>query len=244
MPQPRHPTLGPTATSAPTTSRDLPEDWKLEAACSSYTGPLDDLPTSLCAVCPVQEPCGDLYLTVQAMLVESETQHTSRQQLGGVWGGIPRFDAPVRVAQEYGDLEIRPCSDECDEPTFARGACREHYNKQYWAARQEGYYRAGPSTRTCTVDDCEEKHAARGMCSHHYHKWRMAQKALGNKPEKPSQASARPIDEPTYAGYSRAVRAGRDPTEAQRAAKVAYGHERWERMKASGLTPEGGKVRP
>lgn len=104
-------------------------NWKDQAACSTYQGPLDKLPTSMCAVCPVQAPCDELYLTLQAELDDHFSKPT-RLDLGGVWGGHPRSVVMPTVVEG-----IVACDDSCSASVWARGACREHYNQQYWKQR-------------------------------------------------------------------------------------------------------------
>ena len=210
---------------APATGRELAGDWKLEAACAEYTGPVMDIPTSLCAVCPIRTQCETLYVGMQAELDEDQTAHATRQYLGGVWGGEARREARHQV--RFGSVPIEPCGDECDAPRHARGACRNHYNKQHKANREKFNITPQPP-RLCDVEGCSEGHDSRGMCAHHYYKWRIAQADLGIDLERPEPTrSSKPIDEATYAGWARAKRAGVETTVKQDAAHAAYVRAAW-----------------
>ncbi len=208
---------------APTTNRALPEDWKLEANCATFDGPVMEIPTSLCVACPVRTQCDALYVQLQTWLTEDEMAHATTQYLGGVWGGEPKRAPRDQVA--YRSVKINPCGDECGAPRHARGACRNHYNQQYRAGARGGQPKV---VRLCEIPGCEEKHNSRGMCAHHYYKWRVMQADLGEPLERPvpePRPSTGPIDEPTYAGYRRARRAGVIPTPEQNAAHAAYARE-------------------
>ena len=152
---------------APVTARTLVEDWKLEAACASYDGPVMDIPTSLCAVCPVREECNSLYLGMQADIDAEKTEHATRVYLGGVWGGVTRREA--RHSVRRGSVPIEACGDECDRPRFARGACKTHYQFQYDRWKRGRKIVLPPRRRLCSLNGCNRKHEAKGLCQHHYH---------------------------------------------------------------------------
>ena len=116
---------------APATSRTLPEDvnWKHEAACADHTGPVMQVPLSLCAACSVRTECNALYLELQETIDATRDPNEAKQHLGGIWGGLARQEARHQVA--FGSVPIEPCPDSCTAPRHARGACRNHYNQQY-----------------------------------------------------------------------------------------------------------------
>ncbi len=160
------------ARQAPATSRPLPEDWKLQAACAEYDGPVMDIPTSLCAVCPVQVECGALWAGMQAAIDAEQTTHSTRVYLGGMWGGEHRKEA--RHSVRHGSVPIEACGDECDRPRFARGACKNHYQFQYDRWKKGRKIVLPPRRRLCSLNGCNRKHEAKGLCQHHYHQSRKA----------------------------------------------------------------------
>ena len=219
------------ALQAPATTKALPEDWKLEAACSEYVGPIMDLPASLCAVCPVREQCEATWVKLQGEIDEDRTQHATRVYLGGVWSGEPKREARHNV--RHGPVPIVPCTDECDAPRHARGACKNHYNAQH-AAFKRGRPNVSVEPRICDIDGCTTKHESRGFCAHHYHQWRKAEKLAGREIVRPApKVSTKPIDEPTNAGWARALRAGRQPTAEQAAAHALYAKNLYHERKAA-----------
>ena len=115
----------------PATSRGLPEDlnWKLQAGCTSYKGPVMEVPIELCEPCPVRTECGALYAEMQADIDADRGPNEAKQYLGGIWEGEKKQSARHQVA--FGSIPIEPCPDDCEAPRHARGACRNHYQQQY-----------------------------------------------------------------------------------------------------------------
>ncbi len=123
------------SSQAPANTRLDPEDWRLEANCANYEGPILELPASLCIECPVKRQCGLLWKGMQDMLNEETTGHHPKSYLGGVWEGEAKPQARPQVG--FGTVPIEPCGDDCKAPRKARGACRNHYQLQYARWKRE-----------------------------------------------------------------------------------------------------------
>ncbi len=122
-------TLSP---QAPAGTHLRAEDWKLEANCATYTGPIVELPASLCVDCAIRTPCEALWKTMQDELTRKLDPRAPIPYLGGVWGGKPRPEAGQKgYKYPYGTFVIEPCGDDCEAPIHARGACKPHYESQY-----------------------------------------------------------------------------------------------------------------
>lgn len=68
---------------------------------------------------------------------------------------------------------------ECGKHVFARGWCRNHWNR--WRAHGDplgGLFRQKPGG-PCAVSGCDERSLRRGMCGPHYERWRRHGDPLG-----------------------------------------------------------------
>lgn len=78
----------------------------------------------------------------------------------------------------------------CDRPTWARGYCRAHYERQrlYGDVRAEipirTWHLKGRSSDPCKVSGCQRQRSAHGYCAPHLLRWRKHGDPLAGKPFK------------------------------------------------------------
>lgn len=72
------------------------------------------------------------------------------------------------------ELLVLKCLKDCKRAVYARGLCKEHYDKARRTSKLSRYPKQIAKRNACSVPGCSDVSKVRGLCIRHYHKARHA----------------------------------------------------------------------